>query len=127
MTKRSGMAGIQFVTPPYGPGALVSSLQPEGAGVAAGLHVGDRVLSVQGRLCSQGGQHAMDLARDAGPIVRLVVTGVSSAVPIRKDADGRLGLQFVEATPSRAVVGAVVASLKSSQAISSRLKSSQVV
>ena len=112
VTKRSGMAGIQFSTPPSGPGVLVSSLQPEGAGAAAGLHPGDRVLSVAGKVCTQGGLHAMELAKeDKGGVLKLVVCGVSHAVPIRKDADGRLGLQFVEGTPSGSVQGAVIASV----------------
>ena len=58
----------------------------------------------------------MDLATDAGPVVRLVVSGVSTSVPLRKDADGRLGLQFVEGTPSGSVQGAVVASVLSRSA-----------
>ena len=58
----------------------------------------------------------MDLATDAGPVVSLVVSGVSTSVPLRKDADGRLGLQFVEGTPSGSVQGAVVASVLSRSA-----------
>ena len=44
------------------------------------------------------------------------MSGVSTSVPLRKDADGRLGLQFVEGTPSGSVQGAVVASVLSRSA-----------
>ena len=115
VTKRSNMAGIQFDNAPAGPGVLVSGLQPDGAGVAAGLHLGDRVLSVHGKVATQGGQQAMEMAKEAGPLVRLVVSGVSTAIPIRKDADGRLGLQFVDGTPNGSVPssaqGATIASV----------------
>ena len=111
VTKRSNMAGIQFDNAPVGPGVLVSGLQPDGAGVAAGLHLGDRVLSVHGKVATQGGQQAMEMAKEAGPLVRLVVAGVSTAIPIRKDADGRVGLQFVDGTPSGSMRGAVIASV----------------
>ena len=69
------------------------------------------MLSVRGKVATMGGQQAMDMAKEAGQLVRLVVSGVSTAVPIRKDAEGRLGLQFTDATPNGAVQGAVVASV----------------
>jgi len=112
VVKRSGIAGMQLSTPAFGPGVIVSSLQAEGPGVAAGLHVGDRIVAIHGQVCNQGGAHAMDLAKNtAGPVLRLSVSGVSTSVPLRKDADGRLGLQFVEGTPCGSVQGAVVASV----------------
>ena len=58
-----------------------------------------------------GAAHATELGADGGPVLRLSVSGVSASLTLRKDADGRLGLQFVEGTPSGSVQGAVVASV----------------
>ena len=58
-----------------------------------------------------GAAHATELGADGSPVLRLTVSGVSSSLPLRKDADGRLGLQFAEGTPSGSVQGAVIASV----------------
>ena len=58
-----------------------------------------------------GAAHATELGADGSPVLRLSVSGVSSSLPLRKDADGRLGLQFAEGTPSGSVQGAVIASV----------------
>ena len=52
------------------------------------------------QLSHLGAAHATELGADGSPVLRLSVSGVSSSLPLRKDADGRLGLQFAEGTPS---------------------------
>jgi hypothetical protein len=101
---------------------LVQSVTRDSAADEAGLHPGDRVVAVSGKLCtSHGGrtdisssalallastsmaasphsragvesrpssEHASSLIRASLQEVKLVVTGASVAVSVRKDADG---------------------------------------
>ena len=92
-----------------GEAVVVQSVVRDSAAHSAGLNPGDRVLAVNGVRCGRGHEPATAAIRASLQEVRLVVSGYSVAVPLRKDTDGRLGLGFAHSGPSlRGVRGAVI-------------------
>ena len=119
LIKQAGISGITLSATPDGfVGVLVSAVTRDSAAAAAGLHVGDRVLAVNGTRCAKAMQvdgtpleaHEMAsaLIRASLQEVKVVVSGSSIQVDIRKDADGRLGVGFAHGPPPRGLMGAVI-------------------
>lgn len=119
LIKQAGISGITLSATPDGfAGVLVSAVTRDSAAAAAGLHVGDRVLAVNGTRCAKAMQvdgtpleaHEMAsaLIRASLQEVKVVVSGSSIQVDIRKDADGRLGVGFAHGPPPRGLMGAVI-------------------
>lgn len=108
LVKQAGISGLTLCAPIIGTGVLVQSVQRDTAATAAGLHVGDRILAVNGQRCANRHEAATLAIRQSIQEVRLVVTGHTVPFTLRKDADGRLGLGFAHAPPSRGVQGAVI-------------------
>jgi S1-C subfamily serine protease len=112
LQKREGKAGLVCVSPGAGPGVLVSALLAGGSGEEAGLRIGDRLLAVNGVMLSSDHDRVSEMIRTAGQSVQLVVSGFSLSVNVRKDADGLLGLRFVDGPAPRGKQGAVVAEVR---------------
>ena len=93
LTKVGGVAGVAVAPsstavgrrrPPGFAGVAVSSkLKPDGAGVAAGLHVGDHVLSVNAKLCHGDADRAGQLLRESPAALKLVLRGETRAIDAR--------------------------------------------
>ena len=139
LTKVGGVAGVAVAPSstaksggggsPGFAGVAVSSLKPDGAGVAAGLHVGDHVLSVNAKLCHGDADRAGQLLRESPAALKLVLRGETRAIDVRKDAEGRLGLAFVQAeSRHRGVAGAVIGEVaKRSAADDAKLRTGDLI
>jgi S1-C subfamily serine protease len=110
LIKRAGISGLTLCAPvDGGAGVLVQSVARDSAAADAGLNPGDRILAVNGQRCRSGThEHASGVIRSSLQEVKLVVTGLSVAVSVRKDADGRLGLGFTQGPPPRGAQGAMI-------------------
>lgn len=104
LVKQAGLSGLTLCTPEAlpnsspspssGKAVVIGSVAHDSPAQLAGLHPGDRILSVNGARCAQGHAAATAAIRASLQEVRLVVSGHTVAVDLRKDADGRLGLGF---------------------------------
>lgn len=93
LRRRDGRAGFNVINPPQGAGTIISKMVPGGAGEACGLHVGDRILAVNGRMIVGGSaDFARRLERATGNL-SLVVSGFTTEYVLRKDANGLLGMR----------------------------------
>ena len=109
IVKHAGVAGLSACSPARGPGVLVSGLTRDGAAHEAGLHIGDRLLAVNGEALLDNDHEAVSKKiLSATGDVRLTVSGSTTEVFVRKDTDGRLGLGFVTGGVPRLMQGAVV-------------------
>lgn len=106
--KIAGLSGLTLVAPSLGPGVLISDVARDSAASNVGLHVGDRVLAINGTRTNHQLEQANQAIRASLQEVRLVVTGVSVATDARKDADGRLGLGFAHGPLPPGLQGAVI-------------------
>ena len=138
LTKVGGVAGVAAAPSstakaggggsPGFAGVAVSSLKPDGAGVAAGLHVGDHVLSVNAKLCHGDADRAGQLLRESPAALKLVLRGETRAIDVRKDAEGRLGLAFVQAeSRHRGVAGAVIGEVAKRSADDAKLRTGDLI
>ena len=107
--KQAGVSGLTLSAPVNGPGVLVHGVTRDSAAAVAGLHVGDRVLAINSRHCDPG-QHeqASELIKQALQEVRLVVSGTTVSIAMRKDTDGRIGIAFHSGAAGRHVQGALI-------------------
>ena len=83
--KHAGVAGLTACTPARGPGVLVSGLVRDGAAHEAGLHIGDRILAVNGEALLDSDHEAVSKKiLSATSDVRLTVSGSTVEVFVRK-------------------------------------------
>ena len=116
LVKQSGLSGLTLCAPDtssasgaaLGQGVIVQSVGRDSAASAAGLNPGDRVLAVNGQRCGSEHEQATNIIRASLQEVRLVVAGHSVAIPLRKGADGRLGLGFAHGPAPRGAQGALI-------------------
>jgi len=97
MIKQGGVSGLTLCAPSAGTGVLVYSIAPHSAAAVAGLNVGDRVLAINSVHCA-GHEQASDQIRSALQEVRLIVSGVTVGISLRKDTNGRIGLGFAKSS-----------------------------
>ena len=109
MVKQAGISGLTLTAPVSGSGVLVHSIVRDSAATACGLHVGDRILAINSRLCEKNEhEKASDWIRQALQEVKFVLSGVTVALSLRKDTDGRLGLGFHKGSAGRSIQGAII-------------------
>ena len=87
-----GRVGLSMCDDEGGRGVVVSALEPGSQAERSGLHVGDVVLSVDGKLCTTT-QEAMALVEGPaeGDALRLVLLGETNELTLDKRA-GAVGL-----------------------------------